>query len=157
MKHLVAATALALGSQLAGHGALAAEPETGVQATRLGSPANPEGSTKAGQCQPSTAGVISESAVSVQRLIGMRVTNPINEEIGEVVDLIIDECGRVASVVVRVGAFLGLIGGRDVRVSLEAVRIRSAKGSKGSVVMVRQTRAHILGEGNDVGRGVNGE
>lgn len=152
MRHVLAATALVIGGQIAGHGVMAAEPDAGGRSVAPGSTAGQEGAAAVERCRQGPPRVISGSTVSVQRLIGMRVTNPINEDIGEVADLIIDECGRIESVVVRVGGFLGIIGGRNVKLSLEQVRIRSPNGSRATVVVVRQTRDRIMSGGTAVPR-----
>lgn len=104
---------------------------------------------KAPRCGAGSGGVVSDSAVSVRRLIGMRVTNPIREEIGEVSDLVIDQCGRIERIVVHAGGFLGF-GGRNVHLSLDQVRIRSSESSEELVVVVRQTREYIMSEENTV-------
>lgn len=95
----------------------------------------------------SGGGVVSDSAVSVRRLIGMRVTNPIREEIGEVSDLVIDQCGRIERIVVHAGGFLGF-GGRNVHLSLDQIQIRSSEASEELVVVVRQTRDYIMSDEN---------
>lgn len=118
-------------------------------------PSSRADSEAAPPCGAGTGGVVSDSAVSVRRLIGMRVTNPIREEIGEVSDLVIDQCGRIERIVVHVGGFLG-IGGRNVHLSLDKVRIRSSKTSERLVVVVRQTRDYIMSDENTVSRSGNG-
>ncbi|MDZ7840301.1 MAG: PRC-barrel domain-containing protein [Gammaproteobacteria bacterium] len=103
----------------------------------------------------SDGGVVFDSAVSLRRLIGMRVTNPIREEIGEVSDLVMDECGRIERVVVHAGGFLG-IGGRSVHLPMDQVRIRPSETSEGLVVVVRQTRDNIMSDKNTVSESGNG-
>ena len=54
-------------------------------------------------------------------MIGSSVYSVQNVDIGRVQDLILDRDGRVASVVVDVGAFLGM-GGKDVAVRLSDIK-----------------------------------
>lgn len=148
-------TALLMGVGLSTHYAAADGSET-VERDAAGETSQ-SGRSGAGRapCEAGPGGIVSESAVSVRRLIGMRVTNPIHEEIGEVSDLVIDRCGRIDSVVVHAGGFLG-IGGRNVRLSLDKVRIRSSDVSKGLVIVVRQTRDYIMSDQSTVPGSGNG-
>lgn len=104
-------------------------------------------------CDRGGPGIISASRVSAQRLIGTRVTNPINEEIGEVSDLMLDQCGRIEVMIVHVGGFMGL-GGRQVHMELEKVWIRAPEPEESSemIIMVRETREHILNQGDAAAR-----
>lgn len=156
MRRLLIA-ALLFGVGLPTHHAAAGGPETvSRDAAGRTPPSGRAVSETAPRCGAgSGGGVVSDSAVSVRRLIGMRVTNPIREEIGEVSDLVIDECGRIERVVVHAGGFLG-IGGRKVHLSLDKVRIRSSDTSEGLVVVVRQTRDYFMSDGNTISESGNG-
>ena len=66
-------------------------------------------------------GIIQPDQIRASKMIGSSVYSVQNVDIGKVQDLILDRDGRVASVVVDVGAFLGM-GGKDV-----AVRLRDIK------------------------------
>ena len=143
MRQLLIATALGLGAGLAGHTAMGAGPDGELQAVKSTSPLEQNESAGSEECTRGTSGFVPGSSVSVRRLIGMRVTNPINEQIGEVSDLIVDQCGRIKTVVVYVGGFLG-VGGHRVHIGLDKVRVRSPGPATGMVIMVRETRDHIL-------------
>lgn len=145
MKHLFTAVPPALGAILAAHAA-AGE-----------STFDQEEPAAIGRCETGHSRPVSDSAISVRRLIGMRVTNPINERIGEVSDLVLDRCGRIESITLHIGGFLG-VGGRYVRLPLDRthVRIRSSDSAAGRVLVVRQTRDHIL-SGDTVSRGDGGD
>ena len=52
---------------------------------------------------------------SASKLIGLNVYNSVNEKIGTISDLIVDQSGKLNAVVVGAGGFLG-IGERDVAV-----------------------------------------
>ncbi|MGE3332812.1 MAG: PRC-barrel domain-containing protein [Rhodospirillaceae bacterium] len=51
--------------------------------------------------------------MNIARLIGTDVKDPAGQTIGEVENVLLDSTGRVESVIVTVGGFMGL-GGRDV-------------------------------------------
>ncbi len=145
MKYLFTAILPVLGAILAAHPAAGENPLDQVEPAA------------AGGCETGHSPPVSDSAISVRRLIGMRVTNPINERIGEVSDLVLDRCGRLESITVHIGGFLG-VGGRYVRLPLERtrIRIRSSDSAAGMVLVVRQTRDHIL-SGASVSRGDGGD
>lgn len=148
------ATIVVLGAVLAAHALVSAGSHVGArQSVASGNTSDQDEWNPAGRCGAGTPGFLSDSTISVQRLIGMPVTNPINERIGEVSDLVVDQCGRIKTIVVHIGGFLG-VGGRHVRLSLDRhrARIRSLDRSSGPVVVVRQTRDHILSGGSAVSR-----
>lgn len=149
MRYLLIVPALALAAGLLPRAVTGADPDAEPQVVDSDAAVRQDGSTVSGDCEQGGVVPISGSAVSVQRLIGMPVTNPINEEIGEVSDLILDQCGRIKVMIVHVGGFMG-IGGRDVRIALDKLWIRSPEQSAGMVIMVRQTRKHILSSQNAV-------
>lgn len=98
---------------------------------------------KSQSCGEVPARAVTASAVSAKRLIGIRVTNPIGEDIGYVRDLVVDRCGMITHLVVQVGGFMGF-GGRHVRIELSKVRIKSPDQSTAMVALVRETRKHML-------------
>jgi hypothetical protein len=55
-------------------------------------------------------------------LIGVSVSNPANESIGSITDLISDENGKVIGVIVGAGGFLG-IGEKDVAIRFEDLKL----------------------------------
>lgn len=61
-----------------------------------------------------------ENGVKASDLIGAEVATTADENLGSVVDLIIDENGQVVAVAVSVGGFLGL-GERDVAIGWDDV------------------------------------
>ncbi len=65
-------------------------------------------------------GIIQPSQMRASKMIGSTVYDVQNRDIGSVKDVIFDRDGRVAAVVVDVGAFLG-IGGKDVAVRLSQI------------------------------------
>jgi len=57
------------------------------------------------------------------KLIGSKVRNNANENIGDINELILDKDGKVAAVVLGVGGFLGM-GEREVALDFKALNIK---------------------------------
>jgi sporulation protein YlmC with PRC-barrel domain len=56
------------------------------------------------------------------QMIGMAVYNANNERIGEINEILLDNTGKVAAVIIGVGGFLGL-GERDVAVAFNGIQM----------------------------------
>ena len=143
MKYVILAAVLALSSVWTRHDAAGAEPGSGrdtAKAVRAAEESPPPGGAP---CPEKAAGFISAPSIPVSRLMGMRVTNPLDEDIGEITDIILDRRGCATRMVIRVGGFMG-IGGRRVTLSLDKLRIRSLDTTTGPRAIVFETRAHIL-------------
>jgi len=69
---------------------------------------------------------------SVAKVIGVTAYTPQNEEIGKIVDLIMDPHAIVTSAIVSVGAYLGT-GDRLVAIPLEVIRFPSIPTTTGSL------------------------
>ncbi len=69
----------------------------------------------------SLGGIIQPDQIRASQMIGSSVYSVQNVDVGKVQDLIVDRDGRVASVIVDVGAFLGM-GGKDVAVRLSDIK-----------------------------------
>lgn len=90
-------------------------------------PANPPSSATSSSSQssmPSQAGRASASNMDwrASKLIGSAVYNQANERIGDINELLLDESGKVAHVVLGVGGFLGM-GERQVAVPFSDLKI----------------------------------
>jgi sporulation protein YlmC with PRC-barrel domain len=70
--------------------------------------------------------------ISASDLLNETVMNEANESIGDVNDVIIDADGKIASVIVGVGGFLGM-GEKDV--ALEFDKLKFAKDSDNDLVV----------------------
>ena len=70
------------------------------------------------------------------KLIGLKIYNSKNENIGQIAELLLDHAGSVEAVVISVGGFLG-VGQRDIAVPYKAIRspnqvdTASGKGTEG--------------------------
>ena len=69
----------------------------------------------------SLGGIIQPDQIRASKMIGSVVYDVENVDIGKVQDVILDRNGRVASVVVDVGTFLGM-GGKNVAVRLSDIK-----------------------------------
>jgi sporulation protein YlmC with PRC-barrel domain len=69
----------------------------------------------------SVGGIIQPDQIRASKMIGSTVYDVQNQDIGKVQDVILDQDGRVASVVVDVGTFLGM-GGKNVAVRLSDIK-----------------------------------
>ena len=69
----------------------------------------------------SLGGIIQPDQIRASKMIGSVVYDVENVDIGKVQDVILDRDGRIASVVVDVGTFLGM-GGKNVAVRLSDIK-----------------------------------
>jgi sporulation protein YlmC with PRC-barrel domain len=116
IKHIVLATFLTCG-------AAAAYAQT---------PTQPQRATPPVAAAPAT---VDPGAADASKLIGRNIQNAENETIGEIKSVYIGEDGKVDSVMVSVGGFLG-IGDREVRIPWSDLNIRD-KGEKVTVNMTK--------------------
>ncbi|MDN4986257.1 PRC-barrel domain-containing protein [Bradyrhizobium sp. WYCCWR 13022] len=91
--------------------AMAQAPQSGATATAP----NMQSSTA------STASMHKQGEWRASKLVGVNVYNNSNEKIGDINDLILDSSGRVASVVIGVGGFLGM-GEHNVAVTFDQLK-----------------------------------
>lgn len=141
MKHLVLGIGLILGAALSAY-APGGEPGAGSSA-RIEPSADTGNGWEIQGCSGRVLDSDADATVAVTHLLGIEVTNPLSEEVGQVSDLVLDRHGCVTSVVIRVGGFLG-VGAEYVHLPLEKVRIEPRGNSSGFVMTVLETRAHIL-------------
>jgi sporulation protein YlmC with PRC-barrel domain len=110
--------------------------------TAAPTPAPPTAAPATGQTMaPSSSGASSTNFAGkwrASKLMGVDIYGPDNQKVGDVTEVIVDRAGRVESVAVGVGGFLGL-GSKDVAVpfdqitwSDQAVGEDSAAGARGS-------------------------
>lgn len=89
-------------------------------ALALAAPASAQSQTAAGTTT-ATATVPSAGQYRASKMIGVAIYNNANEKIGSVDELMLDADGRIASVVVGVGGFLGM-GEHDVAIPYGQVK-----------------------------------
>jgi sporulation protein YlmC with PRC-barrel domain len=73
-------------------------------------------------------------AMTVTDWYKQNVYDPNDNKIGEVMDVLLDRSGRVTSLIVGVGGFLGA-GEKDVAVPFDAVRVTTNKNKQMTLVM----------------------
>jgi sporulation protein YlmC with PRC-barrel domain len=73
------------------------------------------------QAAESTSHTIGVGQMRASKVIGASVYDLHNQKIGDVKDLVLDKSGKVADVVVDVGAFLGM-GGKNVAVHMSDIK-----------------------------------
>ena len=72
--------------------------------------------------------------VTVTDWYKQNVYDPNNNKIGEVMDVLLDRSGKVTSLIVGVGGFLGA-GEKDVAVPFDAIKVTSKDSNKWYLVM----------------------
>jgi sporulation protein YlmC with PRC-barrel domain len=77
--------------------------------------------TPVARAADSGAQTIGANQMRASKVIGADVYDVHNQKIGDVQDLVLDRDGRVASVVVDVGSFLGM-GGKNVAVKMSDIK-----------------------------------
>jgi sporulation protein YlmC with PRC-barrel domain len=78
------------------------------------------------------------ATADTRKLIGRNIQNAENETIGEIKSIYIDKAGKVDSVIVGVGGFLG-VGDREVRIAWSDLKI----SDNGEKVMVDMTKDQL--------------
>lgn len=89
------------------------------------------------QASPTVVGPVG-SEMNLAALIGTDVKDPAGQTIGEIDNVLLDRDGRVESVIVTVGGFMG-IGGRDVELSWSDLKTIDA----GNEVRVEMTAMQL--------------
>ena len=74
------------------------------------------------------------NSVTVTDWYKQSVYDPSNNKIGEVMDVLLDKSGKVTSLIVGVGGFLGA-GEKDVAVPFDAVQVTTKSNNKWYLVM----------------------
>lgn len=93
--------------------------------------ANPEGAAvpTLAPAETAPANVLS-GTLSANDMINKSVTNPANESVGDINDILISKDGKIAAIIVGVGGFLGL-GEKDVALPFD--QIVAAKDPDGNL------------------------
>jgi len=84
------------------------------------------------------------SQYSLRQLIGIRVINPLNEEIGHIADFVVDANGRIREVIVLVDDIFGF-GGHRVSLPFADIALQNGNEASGHwTAVIRRTKADIL-------------
>jgi sporulation protein YlmC with PRC-barrel domain len=77
---------------------------------------------------------ISPNSTTVTNWYKQSVYDPKDSKIGEIADVLVDKSGRVDSLIVAVGGFLGA-GEKDVSVPFDAIKVTNKNNNKWYLVM----------------------
>jgi sporulation protein YlmC with PRC-barrel domain len=77
---------------------------------------------------------IPASSATVTNWYKQSVYDPKDSKIGEIADVLVDKSGRIDSLIVAVGGFLGA-GEKDISVPFDAVRVTNKDNNKWYLVM----------------------
>ena len=135
MKMIPIAAALAFSVALPALAQQPAPPATTQPAppamTQPGTSVSPGASTSA---QPHWFTTHNTSDMRASKLIGMTVRNNAGENIGDINEILLDNGGKVAAVVLGVGGFLG-IGEREVAISFDSLHMARAPDGKNTLTV----------------------
>lgn len=98
----------------------------------------PRESPSAGSSVPASTAIL--DPLTVQAVLGREVRSVADENMGRIVDIIVDRSGQVRAAVIDFGGFLG-VGSRKIAVDWSILRFGS--GEKSDRVMVDLTRAQV--------------
>ena len=98
----------------------------------------PRESPRTGSSEPPSAAVL--DPLMVQSVLGREVRSIADENMGRIVDIIVDHSGQVRAGVIDFGGFLG-VGSRKIAVDWSILRFGS--GEKSDRVVVDLTRAQV--------------
>jgi hypothetical protein len=98
----------------------------------------PRESPRAGSSLPLSAEIL--DPLTVQAVLGREVRSVADENMGRIVDIIVDRSGQVRAAVIDFGGFLG-VGSRKIAVDWSILRFGS--GEKSDRVVVDLTRAQV--------------
>jgi hypothetical protein len=100
--------------------------------------------TTEGRGSPGALAVPSVTVLGSQQaqgVLGKQVRSSADEDMGRIVDVIVDPTGRVRAAVIDFGGFLG-VGSRRIAIDWDALRFPPA-GSKTDVVVLELTRDQV--------------
>jgi hypothetical protein len=73
-------------------------------------------------------------AVDARGILGREVRSPADEDMGRIVDVVVDRGGRVRAAVIDFGGFLG-VGSRKIVVDWSALRFDNIASKRGSIAL----------------------
>jgi hypothetical protein len=79
-----------------------------------------------------------------QSVLGKEVRSAANENMGRIVDIIVDRAGQVRAAIIDFGGFLG-VGSRKIAVDWTALHFAPAGDKKSDVITLKLTRDQVMG------------
>jgi hypothetical protein len=128
-------TILAIGVLALGLAAVAAAQES-VQP-----PAGQPAVVRAQTAEPAEPSVTILGSRQAQNVLGREVRSSANENMGRIVDVVVDKSGRVRAAIIDFGGFLG-VGSRKIAVDWNVLSF-APDASKGDVVTLELTRDQV--------------
>lgn len=83
---------------------------------------------------PGTPTVTVLGSREVQGILGRNVVSPSNEDMGRIVDVLVDGDGQTRAIIIDFGGFLG-VGSRKIAVDWKALHFVPAAGKRYSIVL----------------------
>lgn len=115
--------------------------QTGLKPSETEKMAQPDAATKADKlAEPRITTEQSGKQALASELIGKSVTNVRGESVGEINDLVVDETGKVASVIVGVGGFLGL---GEKSVAIDFADLQFSHRDDNTILIVAMTQQEL--------------
>ncbi|HEY4469910.1 MAG TPA: PRC-barrel domain-containing protein [Stellaceae bacterium] len=106
------------------------------------SPPSTSASSSSGSAPHVTATQLQPGQIRATQMEGSTVYDTQNQKVGDVKDIILDRDGKVAAVVLDVGAFLG-IGGKNVAISMNDLKITQDNNSNKPRFTVDMTKDQL--------------
>jgi hypothetical protein len=106
------------------------------------SPATASAAATSGVAPPPSVTVLGSK--QAQGVLGREVRSAANEDMGRIVDIIVDRAGQVRAAVIDFGGFLG-VGSRKIAVDWNALRFSTDNGQKSEVITLELTRDQVKG------------
>lgn len=110
----------------------AKSPEPSMKAPEASKSEASKSSDQAGKSATATPSA-STSGFRASNLLNANIKNSANETVGDISDLLIDKSGKVTSVIVGVGGFLG-IGERKVALSFDQLQISTDANGRPTIM-----------------------
>jgi sporulation protein YlmC with PRC-barrel domain len=79
------------------------------------------------------AALNADGSINASKVVGVNVVNTANDTVGEISEVLLDDSGKVAGVVVDVGGFLG-IGSHPVKLAWNEIKMMNKDGTLQAVV-----------------------
>jgi PRC-barrel domain len=117
-------------------------PATGDATTNDTGTAMNDGTTTGGGRMIDGYSAIDTAGITAEQLRGVRLYGPNDEDVGEISDIVLDDAGMPAQVIVDVGGFLG-IGARPVAIEMSQLQMMQATEGGQMRAYVQMTQSEL--------------
>jgi hypothetical protein len=140
--NLPCAFLVAIALELTGNGAMAQAPAPLTPATPAPAPAAPAPAAPAPPAQPQATPEVKVLADhEVEGVLGKEVVSATNENMGRIVDVLVDHAGKARAAIIDFGGFLG-VGSRKIAVDWSALHF-PPPGKPGTRITLEFTRDQV--------------